>query len=101
MTDLPIFAMCYRTQTHLCIYRSWTQLLANSWRISNFVATTWDTSYANELGQLCQGIGAGSKPGTKQVAGTKMFFIVDYNDIPAHKKKKVCHTKVVCKVKPN
>ena len=27
--------------------------------------TTWDTSYANELGRLFQGIGVGSKPGTK------------------------------------
>jgi hypothetical protein len=26
---------------------------------------TWDTSNANELGQLCQGIGTGPTPGTK------------------------------------
>ncbi len=24
--------------------------------------TTWDTSYANELGRLCQGIGSGPTP---------------------------------------
>ena len=35
------------------------------------------------------------------MAGTNRFFIVDYNDIPAHKKKQVCHTKVVCEVKPD
>jgi hypothetical protein len=31
---------------------------------------TWDTSYANELGHLCQGIGLGSTPNSQRVAGT-------------------------------
>ncbi len=35
----------------------------------------WDTSYANELGRLCQGIGTGTTPNTKQVAGTNTFFL--------------------------
>ena len=63
--------------------------------------TKWDNSYTNELGRLCQGIRVGPKPGSKRVAGNNMFFIVDYNDILAHKKKQVCHTKVVCEVKPD
>ena len=46
---------------------------------------TWDTSYANELRQLCQGIGSGTSPTSKRVAGTNTFFLVDYHDIPAHK----------------
>ncbi len=62
--------------------------------------TTWDTSYANELGRLCQGIVDGPKPGTKQVDGTNTFFLIDYDNIPAHKKKQICHTKVVCEVRP-
>ncbi len=62
--------------------------------------TVWDTSYATKLGRLCQGIGEGPKPGTKQVDGTNTFFLIDYNNIPAHKKKQICHTKVVCKVRP-
>ena len=62
--------------------------------------TVWDTSYANELGRLCQGIGEGTKPGAKRVAGTNTFFLIDYDDIPAHKKKQICHTKVVCEVRP-
>jgi hypothetical protein len=33
------------------------------------------------------------------VAGTNTFFIVNFNDIPAHKKTQVCHTKAVCEVK--
>jgi hypothetical protein len=44
---------------------------------------TWDTSYANELGRLCQGIGSGTTPTSKQVAGTNTFFLIDYHDIPA------------------
>jgi hypothetical protein len=34
---------------------------------------TWDTSYANELGWLCQGIGSGSSPNAKWVAVTYPF----------------------------
>jgi hypothetical protein len=62
--------------------------------------TVWDTSYTNKLGRLCQGIGEGPKPGTKQVDGTNTFFLINYDNIPAHKKKPICHTKVVCKVRP-
>ena len=62
--------------------------------------TTWDTSYANELGRLCQGIGSGTTPNSKRVAGTNTFFIIDYHDIPLHKRKEICHTMVVCDVRP-
>jgi hypothetical protein len=61
---------------------------------------TWDTSYANELGCLCQGIGLGSMPNNQWVAGTNTFFLIDYQDIPSHKHKEICHTTVVCKVCP-
>jgi hypothetical protein len=62
--------------------------------------TTWDTSYANKLGRLCQGILSGSAPTGQQEAGTNTFFIIDYQDIPSHKRKKICHTMVVCEVRP-
>ncbi len=61
---------------------------------------TWDTLYANELGRLCQGIGAGNTPTAQRVSGTNTFFLIDYQDIPAHKKKDICHTMVVCEVSP-
>jgi hypothetical protein len=38
---------------------------------------SWDTSYANELRQLCQGIGSGTTPTSKRVAGTNTFFLID------------------------
>jgi len=63
--------------------------------------TTWDTSYINELGRLCQGIGSGTTPNSKQVACTNTFFIIDYHDIPLHKRKEICHTMVVCDVRPD
>ncbi len=62
---------------------------------------TWDTSYANELGHLCQGIGSGATPDSKRVAGTNTFFIINYHDIPAHKRKEIFHTMVVCEVCPD
>ncbi len=61
---------------------------------------TWDTSYANELGWLCQGIGTGPSPNAKWVAGTNTFFLINYHDIPCDKQKKICHAMVVCKVRP-
>ena len=60
----------------------------------------WDTSYANELGRLCQGIGSGATPTKQRVAGTNTFFLIDYKDIPLHKRKEICHTMVVCEVRP-
>jgi hypothetical protein len=60
-----------------------------------------DTSYANELGCLCQGIGSGITSDSKRVAGTNTFFIIDYQDIPANKQREICHIMVVCEVRPD
>ena len=62
---------------------------------------TWDTSFSNELGRLCQGIGTGTTPSKQQIAGTNTFRIIDYKDIPQHKRNQICHTKVVCDVRPD
>ncbi len=62
--------------------------------------STWDILYANELGRLCQGIGAGKTPTAQRISGTNTFFLIDYQDIPAHQKKEICHTMVVCEVRP-
>ncbi len=61
--------------------------------------TKWDTSYANDLCQLCQGIGTGPSPGV-QLIGNNTFFFINYQDIPSHKCKEICHIIVVCKVCP-
>jgi hypothetical protein len=58
--------------------------------------TKLDTSYANELSRLCQGIRSGLSPSTQQIMGTNPFFLIDYQDIPFHKGKEICHTMVVC-----
>jgi hypothetical protein len=60
----------------------------------------WDNFYANELGRLCQGIGSGNTPTKQQIGGTNTFFLIDYPDIPLHKCKEICHTMVVCEVRP-
>ncbi len=63
--------------------------------------TTWDTLFANVLGRLCQGLGSGKAPSSKCVAGTNTFFCIDYQDIPLLKRKEICHTMVVCEVRPD
>ena len=62
----------------------------------------WNTSYANELGQLCQGIGKGSKgPRQQHVEGTNTFRLIKFADIPQDRRHEICHSMVVCEVKPH
>ncbi len=37
----------------------------------------WDTSYANELGRLCQGIGSVPTPNSQRIAGTDTFCLIN------------------------
>lgn len=60
----------------------------------------WDTSYANELGRLCQRIGTSMDGKSKQVEGMDTFFVIDYDEIPLDHCKEVTYTKVVCEVQP-
>ena len=54
----------------------------------------WETSYFNELGRLCQGIGRGDNGPKKQcVAGTETFKFIRYEDIPQDCHREVCHKK--------
>ncbi len=61
----------------------------------------WDTSYANELGCLCQGIGQDpSTPSSQHVTGTNTFRPIKFRDIPADRRKDVTYPRVVCDVRP-
>jgi hypothetical protein len=61
----------------------------------------WDTSYANELGRLCQGIGHDDATATKQrVEGTDTFRPIHYDEIPTDRRSDVTYTRVVCEVRP-
>ncbi len=42
----------------------------------------------------------GPSHNTKQVAGTNTFFLIDYHNIRCHQWKEICHTMVVCEVRP-
>ena len=62
---------------------------------------TWNTSYANELGRLCQGIGKEDGGGDKQrVRGTDTFRLIHFEDIPEDRRDDICFTNVVCEVRP-
>eukprot|EP00804_Cyclotella_cryptica_P007750 CCRYP_001365-RA/>CCRYP_001365-RA protein AED:0.30 eAED:0.30 QI:0/0/0/1/1/1/2/0/421 len=48
---------------------------------------TWDASYSNELGRLCQGIGHHPQyKHKKRIEGTKNFKLIQYQDIPNQRK---------------
>ena len=59
----------------------------------------WSSSYAKELGRLCQGL-PGTTPPHKPVAGTDTFHVINFSDIPTDRLKEVCYSNVVCKVRP-
>ena len=62
----------------------------------------WENSYCNELVRLCQGIGKGSQgPKKQRIARTETLKVIKYKDIPQYRRKEVCHTKVVCEVRPH
>ena len=61
----------------------------------------WDTSYANELGRLCQGIGQSEKePTKKRIEGTDTFTPIRLQDIPPERRADITYTRVVCEVRP-
>ena len=58
----------------------------------------WSSSYAKELGRLCQGF-KGKDSTRPPVDGTDTFHVIDYADIPPDRLKEVCYSNVVCKVR--
>ena len=61
-----------------------------------------NTFYPNELRRLCQGVGTGkSGPQNKRVKGTDTFRVIKFHDIPQGRRKEICHTSVLCEIRPN
>jgi hypothetical protein len=63
------------------------------------LTATWNTSYANKLEPLCQGIGTGLNEG-KYVKGTNTLFPIPYSKIPTNCQREITYSKVICKVQP-
>ena len=59
----------------------------------------WSSSYAKELGRLCQGFKGKDSSTRPPVDGTDTFHVIDYADIPPDRLKEVCYSNVVCKVR--
>jgi hypothetical protein len=75
-------------------FLEWCQL-----RTHPTLSVTWNTSYANKLGHLCQGIGT-SPNEVKCIKGTNTLFPIPYNKIPSDCHREITYSKVVCKVRP-
>jgi hypothetical protein len=63
------------------------------------LSVTWNTSYANKLGCLYQGIGTGPNEG-KHIKDTNTLFPIPYDKIPSNRHREIIYSKVVCKVRP-
>ena len=65
------------------------------------LASTWQYSYSNTMGCLCQGVGRGTKgPKKQRIACTDTFCVIRYTDIPCDRQTEIAHVKVVCEVRP-
>ena len=75
--EMPVLDKTYRQSLQYCQLRKHPKFVH-----------IWNTSYSNELGRLCQGIGQGSKvPKNQRVEGTNTFCIIKFEDIPQIKRK--------------
>ena len=61
---------------------------------------TWETSFSNEMGRLCQGGGKGPNGKGKRIEGTNTFFAIKFENIPKDRLNEICYTSVVCEVRP-
>ena len=59
---------------------------------------TWNISFSNEMGRLCQGVGTGTNGIGKIVEGTNTFIVIKFEDIPKDRLNDICYTSVVCEV---
>ena len=60
----------------------------------------WKTSFSNEMGRLCQGVGTSPNGKGKRVEGTNIFFAIKFENIPKDRLNEICYTSVVCEVRP-
>jgi hypothetical protein len=63
------------------------------------LSVTWNTSYANKLGRLCQGIRTSPNKG-KHLKGTNTLFPIPYDKIPSNRRREITYSKVISKVRP-
>ena len=61
---------------------------------------TWNKSFSNEKGRLCQGVGKGPNGKGNRIEGTNTFFVIKFEDIPKYRLNEICYTSVVCEVRP-
>ena len=61
-----------------------------------------NTPYSNGLRRLCQGDASGTSGEKKQhVKGTYTFRVIKFENISHDRRKEICHTSVICEVRPN
>ena len=61
---------------------------------------TWKTSFSNEMGILCQGVGKCPNGKGKRIEATNTFFAIKFENIPKDRLNETCYTSVVCEVRP-
>ena len=70
------------------------------WCHPGCLGPTWNTSYENEIGRLCQGIGFSPDKTTQRIKCTDTFNIINYDNIPMYRSKKITYSKVMCTFRP-
>ena len=61
---------------------------------------TWKTSFSNEMGRLCQGVGTSPNGKGKRIEITNTIFAIKFENIQKDRLNEICYTSVVCEVRP-
>ena len=61
---------------------------------------TWNQSFSNEMGRLCQGVGIGKNNLGKRVEGTNTFHAIKFENTSEDKFKEIFYKSVVCEFRP-
>ena len=59
----------------------------------------WDWYFANKIGRLCLAVGR-NEYSQHCIKGTKIFFVIHFQDIPKTRINELCYTSVLCQERP-
>ena len=59
-----------------------------------------ETSFSNEMGILCQGVGTSPNGKGKRIEVKNTFFAIKFENILKDRLNEICYTSVVCEVRP-
>ena len=100
MTPSHSMALATQLLTHMAnsVLEQETEKQLNQGQLRKYprFQETWNKSFSNEIGRLCQGVGKGPNGKGNRIEGTNTLFVIKFGDIPKDRLNEICYTSVVC-----